>query len=351
MSDSLAKHFREQLLTRRRRLSAAAGAGLLAGPAGPAGPARVPSSASAGSAERDRLRSLIDEVDAALGRLDDGTFGLCQACGEPVETDRLLADPLCCFCLDHLTAAQREALEADVELAARIQASLLPPRDLQPAGWEFAYRYAAAGPAGGDCCDLIAAPDGALWALVGDVQGKGLAAALVMSHLHATFRALVSQRLPLAKTLEQASRALCESTLPSQFATLACLRATSAGEVEIGIAGHHAPLLVRGGEIRELSGEGLPLGLFCDARFVPGRARVQAGDLIVMYTDGLIEAENRAGLQYGEDRLRRQLLRGQGAGRVRSAEEVVADCSSDLQAHLQGLASGDDVTLMVLRRH
>ena len=75
------------------------------------------------------MTRLLHEVDAALRRMDVGTFGICETCGDPVETERLLADPLTRFCLDHLTPVEQRALEEDLELASRIQRELLPKRD------------------------------------------------------------------------------------------------------------------------------------------------------------------------------------------------------------------------------
>ncbi len=83
-----------------------------------------------------QVRSLIQEVDAALARLESGSYGLCEVCHEPIEADRLIADPLARFCLDHLTLSQQRALEEDLVLAARIQKGLLPDPHLHAGGWE-----------------------------------------------------------------------------------------------------------------------------------------------------------------------------------------------------------------------
>src|SRR5512141_2342768 len=95
---------RAQLMTRRRKLEKAV--------------VSLP--------DRPDLNSLLDEVDAALSRMDLGLYGLCEVCHEPIEHERLVADPLVRLCLDHLSAPQQRALEQDLDLAARIQAALLP---------------------------------------------------------------------------------------------------------------------------------------------------------------------------------------------------------------------------------
>src|SRR6202521_2707287 len=183
------------------------------------------------------LSQLLTAVDAALSRINRGTFGICEACNDTIETERLLADPLVRFCLDHLTSAEQRALESDLSLAARIQRALLQKPGLAPDGWEVRYHYQPAGMVSGDYCDLFET-DGGLLFMLGDVSGKGVAASMLMSHLHATFRSLAEAGLPLDRMVEDANRIFCESTLAGQFATLVVGRAAHDGLVEFVSAGH-----------------------------------------------------------------------------------------------------------------
>ena len=176
------------------------------------------------------LTRLLHEVDDALHRMDMGVYGLCEVCHDTVETERLIADPLTRFCLDHLTAKEQRALEQDLELAAQIQAGLLPATHKRIDGWEVAYHYQPAGAVSGDYCDLINGNDSSWMFVVGDVSGKGVAASMLMAHLQAMFRTLISINLPLEQMVERASRVFCESTLPTQYATLVCGRVGSDGE-------------------------------------------------------------------------------------------------------------------------
>jgi hypothetical protein len=95
------------------------------------------------------LSALLGEVDSALSRFQNGTYGFCETCHDAIERDRLLIDPLARFCLDDLTESERRALEHDLHLAARIQRGLLPPRHLPTPGWRVAYEYQPAGVASG----------------------------------------------------------------------------------------------------------------------------------------------------------------------------------------------------------
>src|SRR3981081_1150434 len=126
----------------------------------------------------------LHAVDVDLVRTAKGSYGLCQECPEPVEQDRLLADPLVRYCLDHLTVPERAALQRDLDLASEVQRNLLPQAGLRTSGWETSYHYAPVGPVSGDYCDLIPS-DGQLFFVLGDVSGKGVAASMLMAQLHA----------------------------------------------------------------------------------------------------------------------------------------------------------------------
>jgi phosphoserine phosphatase RsbU/P len=164
---------------------------------------------------------LLREVDSALERMAKDSYGLCQECHETIEQDRLLADPLVRYCLDHLTESQRAALQRDLDLASQVQRNLLPQVNLQAGGWDTSYYYAPLGPVSGDYCDLIPS-DGQLFFVLGDVSGKGVAASMLMAQLHALFRSLTGMALPLGQMVTQTNRVLCDSALAGQYATLIC---------------------------------------------------------------------------------------------------------------------------------
>jgi phosphoserine phosphatase RsbU/P len=302
--------------------------------------------AAAIGAAAPEVRRLLTEVDAALARMDKGTYGLCEVCHEPIETERLIVDPLSRFCLDHLTPRQQRALESDLELAAKIQGGLLPGPHLRYRGWVASYHYEPAGIVSGDYCDLIPAGDGDLYFILGDVAGKGVAASMLMVHLQAMFRTLIPMGLPLVDLIEHASRVFCESTLPTHFATLVCGRADDSGGIEICNAGHPPPLFLSGTGVVEIGSTGLPIGAFCDAEFATSRIRVEPGQSLLLYTDGLSEARDGAGRMYGGDRIHDFALTQRG----REPRDVIESCLKDLTAFRTGVAAADDLTIMVLRR-
>ena len=292
------------------------------------------------------LTRLLEEVDAALHRMDVGTYGLCEVCHDPIETERLLADPLTRFCLGDLTPGEQRALEEDLELAARIQLGLLPQPSQKIDGWEVCYHYQPAGAVSGDYCDLIKGADESLQFFLGDVSGKGVAASMLMAHLNAMFRTLISIDLPLEQIVGRASRVFCESTLPTQYATLVCGRANTTGEVEVCNAGHLPPLLIQKGGVTSIAATGLPLGVFCSESFSVSRVQMSKGDTLFLYTDGFSESLDGAGNEYGAERLSRLLNDNHSL----SPDSIVSLCRNELRSFAEGRVPRDDLTLMAITR-
>jgi sigma-B regulation protein RsbU (phosphoserine phosphatase) len=323
---------RKQLITRRERLHAA-----------------IPTVSNA-----DRARELLREVDSALERMQAGTFGICEACHDAIENDRLLVDPLCRNCLDHLTPAEQRALERDLDLAFQVQRGLLPKVGPRHDDWTLAYHYEPAGPVSGDYCDWISGVDGAAHFFVGDVTGKGVAASMLMAQLHAIFRSLAAATPSPAELLAKANRIFCEGTLSSYFATVVGGRIGNCGEVEISNAGHCLPLHVQGrngtrsdgAKVASVQSTGLPLGIFSDTDYSSHKLTLEKGDCLVLYSDGLTEAFNQSREQYGSTRLS-SLLQQQGA---LPPQQLLAATLEDLQKFRAGASRSDDLTIMIIRR-
>jgi len=314
---------RDQLLTRREKLDRAV---------------RSPG----GSVH---LQSLLEQVDDALERMEEGSYGLCEVCRDSIESDRLIADPLVRFCLDHLSREERQDLERDLQLAARVQQGLLPEKSTSRHGWHVCYHYEPAGLVSGDYCDIIDTPDAGLYFMVGDVSGKGVAASMLMAHLHAMFRTLISVGFSLQCMLQHASRVFAESTLPNQYATLVCGRALPDGRVELCNAGHPFPLVVRSGEVSALETSDVPVGMFCNSKFSVTKLDLRAGDGILIYSDGVSESTDASGWEYGTDRLR-SFISKQGI----DPAALLASCRDDLTIFRRDCRKADDVTLFVLGR-
>jgi sigma-B regulation protein RsbU (phosphoserine phosphatase) len=323
-SPSLIRDFRPRIIEKRARLQAAA---------------------QAVSAEY--LGELLAEVDAALQRIDDGTYGICEACHDTIEADRLQQNPLVRFCLDHLSTEQRRAHEQDLELATEIQSRLLPARDITAGAWGTHFRYQPAGVVGGDYCEIVPSNDVAsLFFAMGDVTGKGVAASLLMSHLSAIFRSLLLLNLPLAEMIMRANRLFCESTPVTHYATLVAGRTTGSG-VDLCNAGHCSPLLLRRDGTERVDSTGLPLGLFCDSQYTIRHVALDLRDKLVLYSDGITEAQDPGGEAYEEDR-----LIGSLRAQVEENAGVLVDAVlGDVACFRRGAPQQDDMTLLVLWRN
>jgi len=296
---------------------------------------------------RPDLAALLARIDEALGEIEGGTFGICRTCHDPIEAELLHADPLIQFCVDHLDRAERERLQADLDLASRIQQRLLPSEPAAGPHWRTARAYLPAGPVGGDVFDLVGGGEGAgLTFVLGDVAGKGVAAALLMSNVQATFRALAPIEPDVARLATRINHLFCRSILESHYATLVVGSAAPDGRVELCNAGHLPALLVGKGGVRALGATGLPAGMFCEGTYEAHRLVLAPGESLLLFTDGVTEARDASGEEYGLSRLitRAAALAGQPAG------ELVAACRADVEAFHAGTPRADDVTLFALER-
>ncbi len=312
---------RDQLLLRREKLEAAVA-----------------------RSQTANMVQLLEQVDKALEKVAIGSFGVCEACQGTVEAPRLLADPLARVCLDCLKPSEQRALEQDLELAARIQAGLLPGQDLSAAGWRVSYHYEPAGLVSGDYCDVMAHGKD-LYFMVGDVSGKGVAASMMMANLHAMFRVLVPTGLPVPQLVERANRIFSESTLPNQYATLIYGRASECGEVEICNGGHLPPFHISSAGVNTIQSSALPVGMFHDQEFLSTKVNFSPGDSLVIYTDGFTESAGADGTEYGAPRLGRLLASRHGHG----SRQLVDACVNDLLSFQASSQRIDDQTLMVLQ--
>jgi len=246
-----------------------------------------------------------------------------------------------------LTASDRpaDADARDVVMAGQLQRMLLPPSPFAWREWTTAHRYEPAGLISGDYVDLVSHGD-RLYFMLGDVSGKGVVASLLMAQLHAMFRTLIPFDLALDDLMSRASALLCKSSLPAQYATLVAGYLTTSGEVVVSNAGHPPPLVVRSGSQADVAATGLPVGLFCESRFSTATLTLAEGDMLLLYTDGLTEAEDAMGNDYREQLPRAAAMVGEA-----SADALLDRILRD-QAGFRGrLRNTDDVSLLAIRRN
>jgi phosphoserine phosphatase RsbU/P len=248
-------------------------------------------------------------------------------------------------------AMERDRLERELAFARRIQLNLMPQDPPQPAGWEIATWYRAARVVGGDFYDVYELPrrPGRFGLVVADVTGKGLTAALMMAFTRAVLRAAAYNGSGPADTLARTNRVLVRDARTGLLVTaLVSVLDTATGRVRYASAGHEPALLVRAAhEVPvELEAGGTILGLV-DAPAGGNRTiELGAGDLLLLYTDGVTDATAPDGRRFGPERLRAAV----GAIRGVSATEVVDALIAEIDRFAGGTDQADDLTLLAIRR-
>jgi sigma-B regulation protein RsbU (phosphoserine phosphatase) len=242
---------------------------------------------------------------------------------------------------------ERERLQKELEMCRRIQEELLPRA---PARFAFAEAEGVSIPArevGGDFFNYfpLAAEMGAV--LVGDVSGKGVAAALLMANLQATLRARLPLESDLVSLAERLDHEIDEGTPGTVYLTLFVAVVDGAsGLVRYVNAGHNPPMVLRGdGPAESLGPTGRPLGLFPGGGYAEGRTVLRPGDALFLYTDGLVEAEDDRGEPFGAAKLEALLVRE----RASSPTGLLASVEESLHRHRGAQEPADDATMVVLR--
>jgi len=294
--------------------------------------------------EKQVIERLMNQVDAALRRIEDGSFGICEECHTDIGEEWLSQDPLTTVCLEHMTPKQQRALEYDLEVASHLQKGLLPAADLTLEGWQLAHYYRPAGVVSGDYCDVVR-ENGHMYFIIADVSGKGVAAALLASNLRGVFRSLVPLGLGIEEFLVRANRLFRESARPSQYATTVFGRASKDGGLELVNVGHPPVLLATGKGIHHFESTCSPLGFFVDDTVCVTKAQMAPGDTLVLYTDGISEAANERDEEYGVEAVEK-LIREQRFGRP---EALVQAVRQNLAAFRGRAERADDETLLAIQ--
>jgi sigma-B regulation protein RsbU (phosphoserine phosphatase) len=242
-------------------------------------------------------------------------------------------------------AARRQDRKQQRELdeARLIQRALLPAALPQVHGLRLAAVWQPMDGVGGDCFDVTVSGS-AVGVMIADVAGKGMPAALLMSNLQAAVRAFAQDGAAPCALATSVNRLLCRHMVSGRFVTFCFARIDAAhGCVAYVNAGHNPPLVIRaGGAVERLTEGGTVLGVFPDATFVQAQIGVSPGDRLLFYTDGISEARNTDGEEFGEQRIAAAAI----AGRTLSAEDLKARVAAEVQAFTGG-AFDDDATIIV----
>ncbi|MFO7692076.1 MAG: SpoIIE family protein phosphatase [Vicinamibacterales bacterium] len=248
----------------------------------------------------------------------------------------------------HREMLEKHRIEQQLGIAREVQKALLPAANPVLDGYDIAGTNVPTWEIGGDYFDYLPQPDGRLGIAIGDVAGKGGPAALIMATLRPALRAQRASDVPLDAVARRLNRILLDSMDASRFVT-AFYGLLEPGTGAIGFAncGHNPPLLLRAaGACDVLASGGPALGMWHAATFVPGAAFVLPGDILVLYTDGVVEVMNADGEMFGIDRLEAVIRQSRGAS-SRDVVQAVVDATR-VFAGREGYE--DDFTLVIVRR-
>jgi sigma-B regulation protein RsbU (phosphoserine phosphatase) len=243
----------------------------------------------------------------------------------------------------------RERMEHELQLATEIQQRFQPSTMPSIDGYEFQGISFSCYEIGGDYYDFIERHDNKLFVALGDVSGKGTAAALLMSSLHAAIHAQVAAKSTLLETVTAVNRYLADNTPANRFVTLFIAELdVPTGTLDYINAGHNPPLVGRiDGSIEKLDSGGFPLGILPMAEYEMGKLQLNSGEALVIYSDGVSEANNLKGDEFGLERLAEVI----GKNLTRSASGIRDKVESSLSEFTQTAPAGDDITLVIVKRN
>ncbi|MBN1435317.1 SpoIIE family protein phosphatase, partial [Candidatus Fermentibacterales bacterium] len=248
--------------------------------------------------------------------------------------------------MDRLTSGQ--GILEELNTARDIQRELLPDQPPVLDNQEVAVYYSPAREVGGDYYDFFDLPEGNLGVAVGDVLGKGIPAALTMAGLQGTLMAHIRTLFDIKEIVSLVNQTVCSGgAIPNLVSLFYGVLQLESGRLTYVNAGHNPPLLVsRSGEVRKLETGGLILGVRREEQYEAGLVEMSAGDILVLYTDGITEAMDDDEEEYGMDRL---------VGAIRSyrdltARQIAARVVREVERFRGGSVRTDDQTLVVLRQ-
>jgi sigma-B regulation protein RsbU (phosphoserine phosphatase) len=238
-------------------------------------------------------------------------------------------------------------LGRELEQAAEIQQRLLPSGTPSLEACDLAAYHMACRGVGGDYYDYFPYPDGKLGLVVADVAGKGMPAALLMSCLQAKVQVLAEDIGDLGRWMSRLNRLMAANCPSNRFITLFfAVLDPAAGSMMYSNAGHNPPIVVRNsGEVELLTEGGMVLGLLPAASYRAGCCDACSGDMLVLYSDGITEAVNPSGEEFGEEQLTRLVV----DNRARRASEVAEEILRSLAGWTAGKPATDDVTLLIAK--
>ncbi len=246
--------------------------------------------------------------------------------------------------------AQKMKQDGELEIAKTVQRALLPTTFPQIEGYEFFASYDAAQAVGGDYFDVFPLPDGKIILSFGDIAGKGVPGALIMSRMSSCVQSTIRHVQDLEPAICAINDHMCDSAVEGRFVTyVLAIVDPATHKLRLSNAGHMSPIIHRADGSLELFDEDLvgpPIGVVEDYPYESEEKDLHPGDLVVLFTDGVDEAMNYEDELYGEERLYEFVKSG-----PRKAEELGKALFKDVRRHANGRPQNDDITIMTFGRN
>jgi serine phosphatase RsbU (regulator of sigma subunit)/pSer/pThr/pTyr-binding forkhead associated (FHA) protein len=259
---------------------------------------------------------------------------LANEAGVAIENARLYRETL-----------EKARIEHELKIAAEIQRALLPEGNHSGPFFQASGTSVQARSIGGDFFDLIDQPDGTFGFLVGDVSGKGPAAALLTSKILGIFSAFSLVGNDPAETVDHINKVLTRRAIDARYATLLYGRLARTGELLFCNGGHNPPLIYGKAGLRRIEAGGMPVGLFEAAPYSLDKVQLDPGDTMVMYSDGVTEAQNVAGEEFGEARMA-EVIKSHSTEPAAVVLEKLIDA---VKVFAKGADQYDDITALIVR--
>jgi sigma-B regulation protein RsbU (phosphoserine phosphatase) len=254
--------------------------------------------------------------------------------------------------IEHARLSEVEEMERrmarDLDQAAEIQRSFLPDGPPKVAGADLAGYNAACRTVGGDYYDFFTYPNGRVAMVLGDVSGKGMPASLMMAGLQERVQVLADEPQDLAAVMNRLNKITCKKCPSNKFITFFfCVLDPATGELAFCNAGHNPPVIVRvNGGVENLEGGGPPLGILSIVNYAEYREKLEPGDVLAIYSDGVTEASNAKDEEFGDAQFAEVLK----ANRQKGALDIVGAVTQELTVFTAGSPPADDITLIIAKR-
>lgn len=299
------------------------------------------------SEDESVLQEHLQVIDNSLEKIETGTFGICEICHDPVDSELLQMDYTATVCLGHYTEAELRQLENELELSQVVQRALLPQRAPSILGIDIAAFSRPAQIVSGDYFDFLPFKDGAHGLVVADVSGHGVSASMLMTSLQTAFHTLVPDNSSPVDILERINHLYIHNINFSTFVTIFFASVNPQTKMlSYANAGHNSPLVYRRASEEDiwLKPTGAAIGLMEIFNVKPASFQLMSGDILLLYTDGVTEAVNpQNNEQFGDARLAEVIHKNENL----PAEGLVNQIRLAINEFTQGTLLADDITLVV----